>query len=49
VRIRGKDTTPTHRRAWWLKKLEGNAARDKLHQHAPANPAGEASAFGNAK
>jgi DNA mismatch endonuclease (patch repair protein) len=27
-------TTPTHRRAWWLKKLEGNAARDKLHQHA---------------
>ena len=27
-------TTPTHRRAWWLKKLEGNAARDKLHQRA---------------
>jgi DNA mismatch endonuclease (patch repair protein) len=26
--------TPTHRRAWWLKKLEGNAARDKLHQRA---------------
>jgi len=24
-------TTPTHRRAWWLKKLEVNAARDKLH------------------
>lgn len=27
-------TTPTHRHAWWLKKLEGNAARDKLHQRA---------------
>jgi len=27
-------TTPTHRRAWWLKKLNGNAARDKLHQKA---------------
>jgi DNA mismatch endonuclease (patch repair protein) len=27
-------TTPTHRRAWWVKKLEGNAARDKLHQRA---------------
>ena len=27
-------TTPTHRRNWWLKKLEGNAARDKLHQRA---------------
>jgi DNA mismatch endonuclease (patch repair protein) len=27
-------TTPTHRRDWWLKKLNGNAARDKLHQHA---------------
>jgi len=27
-------TTPTHRRAWWLKKLEGNAARDKVHQNA---------------
>jgi len=25
-------TTPTHQRAWWLKKLNGNAARDKLHQ-----------------
>jgi G:T-mismatch repair DNA endonuclease (very short patch repair protein) len=25
-------TTPTHRRAWWLKKLEDNAARDKVHQ-----------------
>jgi len=25
-------TTPTHRRAWWVKKLEGNAARDKLQQ-----------------
>ena len=25
-------TTPTHRREWWLKKLEGNAARDKRHQ-----------------
>jgi DNA mismatch endonuclease (patch repair protein) len=23
---------PTHRRAWWLKKLNGNAKRDKLHQ-----------------
>jgi DNA mismatch endonuclease (patch repair protein) len=27
-------TTPTHRRDWWLKKLNGNAARDKLHQRA---------------
>ena len=27
-------TTPTHRREWWLNKLEGNAARDKLHQRA---------------
>jgi DNA mismatch endonuclease, patch repair protein len=27
-------TTPTHRRAWWLNKLEGNAARDKLQQRA---------------
>jgi DNA mismatch endonuclease (patch repair protein) len=27
-------TTPTHRRAWWLKKLEGNVARDKVHQRA---------------
>ena len=27
-------TTPTHRREWWLAKLNGNAARDKLHQRA---------------
>jgi len=27
-------TTPTHRREWWLKKLEGNTARDKVHQAA---------------
>ena len=27
-------TTPTHRREWWVKKLEGNAARDKKHQRA---------------
>lgn len=27
-------TTPTNRREWWLAKLEGNAARDKLHQAA---------------
>ena len=27
-------TTPTNRREWWLAKLEGNAARDKLHQRA---------------
>jgi DNA mismatch endonuclease (patch repair protein) len=27
-------TTPTHRREWWLAKLNGNAARDKVHQHA---------------
>ena len=25
-------TTPTNRREWWLAKLNGNAARDKLHQ-----------------
>jgi DNA mismatch endonuclease (patch repair protein) len=23
-------TTPTHRRKWWLRKLEGNAARDRV-------------------
>jgi len=27
-------TTPAHRRAWCLKKLSGNATRDKLHQYA---------------
>ena len=27
-------TTPTHRRDWWLAKLNSNAARDKLHQRA---------------
>jgi DNA mismatch endonuclease (patch repair protein) len=27
-------TTPTNRREWWLAKLNGNAARDKLHQTA---------------
>jgi DNA mismatch endonuclease, patch repair protein len=27
-------TTPTNRREWWLEKLEGNTARDKLHQRA---------------
>ena len=27
-------TTPTTRRAWWLEKLEGNAARDRLHKQA---------------
>lgn len=27
-------TTPTHRREFWVKKLEGNAARDKIHQRA---------------
>jgi len=27
-------TTPTNRREFWVKKLEGNAARDKLHQRA---------------
>jgi DNA mismatch endonuclease, patch repair protein len=27
-------TTPTNRREWWLAKLNGNAARDKLHQRA---------------
>jgi DNA mismatch endonuclease (patch repair protein) len=25
-------TTPTHRRAWWLNKLEGNAKRDQAHR-----------------
>jgi DNA mismatch endonuclease (patch repair protein) len=25
-------TTPTHRREWWIKKLEGNAVRDKVQQ-----------------
>ena len=27
-------TTPTNRREWWLTKLEGNAARDKVHRDA---------------
>jgi DNA mismatch endonuclease, patch repair protein len=27
-------TTPTHERRWWVKKLEGNAARDKAQQSA---------------
>ena len=27
-------TTPTNRREWWLVKLNGNAARDKIHQRA---------------
>src|SRR5712671_1022956 len=27
-------TTPTNRRGWWLAKLNGNAARDKLHHAA---------------
>ncbi|HUP89199.1 MAG TPA: very short patch repair endonuclease [Longimicrobiales bacterium] len=30
-------TTPTNRREWWLAKLDGNAARDKLHQAALRN------------
>jgi DNA mismatch endonuclease (patch repair protein) len=30
-------TTPTNRREWWLAKLNGNAARDKLHQAALRN------------
>jgi DNA mismatch endonuclease (patch repair protein) len=27
-------TTPTHRRQWWLAKLNGNTVRDRLHQRA---------------
>jgi DNA mismatch endonuclease (patch repair protein) len=27
-------TTPTHRRKWWLRKLEGNAARDRVNRRA---------------
>ncbi|HTD65450.1 MAG TPA: very short patch repair endonuclease [Candidatus Limnocylindria bacterium] len=27
-------TTPTNRREWWLAKLNGNVARDRLHQAA---------------
>jgi DNA mismatch endonuclease (patch repair protein) len=27
-------TTPTNHREWWLKKLNGNAARDKIHSYA---------------
>ncbi|MEO6034310.1 MAG: hypothetical protein ABIQ35_03560 [Verrucomicrobiota bacterium] len=27
-------TTPTHRQDFWLEKLNGNAARDKVHQRA---------------
>ena len=26
--------TPTNRRAWWLERLEGNAARDRVHRRA---------------
>ena len=29
-------TTPTHRREWWVRKLEGNAERDKVHQRVLA-------------
>jgi DNA mismatch endonuclease, patch repair protein len=25
-------TPPTHRRQWWLRKLEGNAARDRVNR-----------------
>ncbi len=27
-------TTPTNRREWWIRKLDGNAARDKRHRRA---------------
>jgi DNA mismatch endonuclease, patch repair protein len=27
-------TTPTRRREWWIKKLEGNVVRDKFQQQA---------------
>lgn len=27
-------TTPTNRRGWWVQKLEGNVARDKVTRHA---------------
>src|SRR5438270_13970584 len=27
-------TTPTERREWWLEKLNGNAARDRVHTKA---------------
>jgi DNA mismatch endonuclease (patch repair protein) len=27
-------TTPTNRRKWWLEKLNGNAARDRIHARA---------------
>jgi DNA mismatch endonuclease (patch repair protein) len=27
-------TTPTNRRGWWVEKLEGNAARDKVSRRA---------------
>lgn len=27
-------TTPTNRRAWWVEKLEGNVARDRVHARA---------------
>jgi DNA mismatch endonuclease (patch repair protein) len=27
-------TTPSNRRKWWIAKLDGNAARDRLHQAA---------------
>jgi DNA mismatch endonuclease (patch repair protein) len=31
-----RSTTPMHRRGWWLKKLEGNSARDKANGRALA-------------
>ena len=30
----GNCTTPTHRKDWWLTKLEGNVARDQKNQNA---------------
>ena len=29
-----RGTIPTHRREWWLTKLNGNAERDKRHRRA---------------
>jgi len=34
VLILANCTTPTQRRKWWLAKLNGNAARDQVHQAA---------------
>ena len=42
-------TTPTHRRAWWLTKLQGNAKGTDRTGGRCASLAGELSSFGSVK